>query len=97
MKPTLFLRSATPSRTPSSSRKKVKRKGKSSRSKATGEPSALDLPSDVFDAIAGAKGDTFNLRLDKAAKKMRLNRTQAINVQTGTFLLEIAYTNNYEL
>ena len=38
--------------------------------------SAMDLPSDVLDAIAGAKGDNFNLRLDKAAKKMRLNRTQ---------------------
>ena len=62
-------------------RKKGRMKGQKGGVKKIGRPpeanmSAMDLPSDVLDAIAGAKGDNFNLRLDKAAKKMRLNRTQ---------------------
>ena len=78
----------------SSARKKSRKKGGvvgggggsggsgrvSKRRSNAGHDSSVDLPSDVLDAIAGAKGDTFNLRLDKAAKKMRLNRTQVKSV-----------------
>ena len=39
-----------------------------------------DVPNEILDAVAGAKGDSFNLRLDKAAKRMRLNRTQVKSV-----------------
>ena len=41
---------------------------------------SIDVPNDIFDAVAGAKGDNFNLRLDKAARRMRLNRTQVKSV-----------------
>jgi hypothetical protein len=41
---------------------------------------STDVPNEILDAVAGAKGDNFNLRLDKAAKRMRLNRTQVKSV-----------------
>ena len=41
---------------------------------------STDVPNEIIDAVAGAKADNFNLRLDKAAKRMRLNRTQVKSV-----------------